>query len=314
MRRLAGLIVAPLLLLSVVACGSEDKASDSASSQGGLPAITAGAAFGEKPTLAKGEGDPPKELKTEVISEGDGATLKKGDQIQVNYLGQTWDSDQPFDNSFDKKQPFDLTLGAGQVIKGWDQGLEGKKVGSRVEMSIPPELGYGDQGQGEIKPNSTLVFVVDILKSTTLPTSAKGTEVAQDNIDLPKVGTNTDGKAPSLTVPDKDAPTKLVSNYVIEGDGPAVKKTDTLAVAYKGVLWKGGKEFDSSYARGGAPVSFPLAQVIPGWQQGLEGKKVGSRVLLVIPPDLAYGDQEQQGIPAKSTLVFSVDILSASGS
>ncbi|MEU1279821.1 FKBP-type peptidyl-prolyl cis-trans isomerase [Streptomyces sp. NPDC005805] len=312
MRRLAGLLVVPLLLLSAVACGSENKDSDSASSTNGLPAITKGEKFGEKPTLAKGEGEPPKELKSEVVSEGDGATTKKGDQIQVNYLGQTWDSDQPFDNSFDRGQPFDLTLGAGQVIKGWDQGLEGKKVGSRVELSIPPDLAYGDQGQGQIKPNSTLVFVVDILKSTTVPKVAKGTEVAQDNIDLPKVGTNTDGKAPSITVPKKDAPTKLVSNYIIEGDGAAVKKTDTLAVAYKGVLWKDGKEFDSSYARGGAPVSFPLAQVIPGWQEGLEGKKVGSRVLLVIPPDKGYGDQEQQGIPPKSTLVFSVDILSAS--
>ncbi|MFF3324313.1 FKBP-type peptidyl-prolyl cis-trans isomerase [Streptomyces sp. NPDC002889] len=309
MRRLAGLLVVPLLLLSTVACGSEDKGSDSASSTNGLPAITAGAKFGEKPTLAKGEGDPPKELKVEVIKEGDGAKLKKGDSVSVNYLGQAWDSDKPFDNSFDRKQPFDVTLGAGQVIKGWDQGLEGQKVGSRVELVIPPELGYGAQGQGDIKPNATLVFVVDILKSTTIPVSAKGTDVAQDNIDLPKVGTNTDGKAPSITVPKKDAPTKLVSNYVIEGSGPAVKASDTLSVKYKGVLWKGGKEFDSSYSRGDAPVSFPLAQVIPGWQKGLEGKKVGSRVLLVVPPDMAYGDKAQGEIPANSTLVFSVDIL-----
>jgi FKBP-type peptidyl-prolyl cis-trans isomerase len=178
-----------------------------------------------------------------------------------------------------------------------------------VQLVIPPALGYGAQGQGDIKPNATLVFIVDILKATTIPASAKGTDVAQDNIDLPKVGTNTDGKAPSITVPKKDAPAKLVSNYVIEGDGPAVKASDTLAVKYKGVVWKSGEEFDSSYSRGDAPVSFPLAQVIPGWQKGLEGKKVGSRVLLVIPPDMAYGDQEQPKIPANSTLVFSVDIL-----
>ncbi|MEU0395233.1 FKBP-type peptidyl-prolyl cis-trans isomerase [Streptomyces sp. NPDC006208] len=308
MRRLAGLLVVPLLLLSAVACGN-DKGSESTASANGLPAITAGAKFGEKPTLAKGKGDPPKELKVEVIKEGDGATVKKGDSVTVNYLGQAWDSDKPFDNSFDRKQPFDLTIGAGQVIKGWDQGLEGQKVGSRVQLVIPPALGYGAQGQGDIKPNATLVFIVDILKATTIPASAKGTDVAQDNIDLPKVGTNTDGKAPSITVPKKDAPTKLVSNYVIEGDGPAVKASDTLAVKYKGVVWKDGKEFDSSYSRGDAPVSFPLAQVIPGWQKGLEGKKVGSRVLLVIPPDMAYGDQAQPKIPANSTLVFSVDIL-----
>ncbi|MFI2372525.1 FKBP-type peptidyl-prolyl cis-trans isomerase [Streptomyces sp. NPDC018833] len=316
MRRLAGLLVVPLLLLSTAACGSEDKDSDSASASNsavsmtnGLPTITAGKKFGEKPTLAKGEGEPPKELKVNVISEGDGPALKKGDLAKVDYLGQLWDGDKPFDNSFDRGEPFAVTIGGGGVIEGWQKALDGQKVGSRIEVAIPPELGYGAQGQGEIPANATLAFVMDVVKGTTLPSAAKGSEVAQDNIDLPKVGTNTDGKAPSITVPKKDAPTKLVSNYIIEGTGPAVKASDTLAVQYKGVLWKGGKEFDSSYARGGAPVNFPLAQVIPGWQKGLEGKKAGSRVLLVVPPDLAYGDQEQQGIPAKSTLVFSVDIL-----
>ncbi|MEV4948695.1 FKBP-type peptidyl-prolyl cis-trans isomerase [Streptomyces sp. NPDC053755] len=308
MRRLAGLLVVPLLLLSTAACGSDDKGSDSASMTNGLPAITAGEKFGEKPTLAKGEGEPPKDLKVNVISEGKGAVLKKGDQADVNYLGQLWDGDKPFDNSFDRGQPFAVNIGGGGVIEGWQKALDGQKVGSRLEVSIPPALGYGAQGQGQIPPNATLVFVMDIVKSESVPVSAKGTEVAQDNADLPKVGTNTDGKAPSLTVPKKPAPTKLVSNYIIEGTGPAVTAADTLTVQYQGVLWKDGKEFDSSYGRG-APVSFPLAQVIPGWQKGLEGKKVGSRVLLVVPPDMAYGDKANQGIPAKSTLVFTVDIL-----
>ncbi|MFD6246807.1 FKBP-type peptidyl-prolyl cis-trans isomerase, partial [Streptomyces roseolus] len=191
----------------------------------------------------------------------------------------------------------------------WDQGLKGQKVGSRVEIGIPPELGYGEQGSPpSIKGGATLVFVVDILKATTIPKSAEGTVVAQENKDLPKVGTNTDGKAPSLTVPKTDAPTKLVSNYVIEGKGEAVKATDTLTVQYQGVLWKDGKKFDSSYDRG-APATFPLANVIKGWSKGLEGKKVGSRVMLVVPPADGYGDQAQGPIPAKSTLVFTVDIL-----
>ncbi|MFD3655426.1 FKBP-type peptidyl-prolyl cis-trans isomerase [Streptomyces sp. 24-1644] len=308
MRRLAGLLVVPLLLLSTAACG-DDKGSDSASSKNGVPAITAGAKFGEKPTLAKGEGDPPKELQTEVISEGDGAKLKNGDAIQVNYLGQSWDSTKPFDNSFDRKQPFDLTLGAGMVIQGWDKGLVGQKVGSRVELVIPPELGYGAQGQGDIKPNATLVFVVDILKATQIPASAKGTEVAQDNIDLPKVGTKTDGKAPTVTVPKSDPPKKLVSNYILESDGAVIKESDSVVVNYVGLLWKGGKKFDSTYEQG-KTQTFPLAQItLKGLKNGLVDKKVGSRVLLVIPPDQAFGDKAQQSIPAKSTLVFAVDIL-----
>ncbi|GGZ02775.1 FKBP-type peptidyl-prolyl cis-trans isomerase [Streptomyces nitrosporeus] len=311
MRRLAGLLVVPLLLLSTAACG-DDKASDSASTaptEKGVPAITAGAKFGEKPTLAKGEGNPPKELKTEVISEGDGAKLKNGDAIQVNYLGQSWDSDKPFDNSFDKGQPFDLTLGAGMVIQGWDKGLVGQKVGSRVQLVIPPDLGYGEQGQGDIKPGATLVFVVDVLKAKTIPASAEGTDVAQDNIDLPKVGTNTDGKAPSVKIPESDPPKKLVSNYVIESDGDALKETDSVVVHYKAMLWKGAKEFDSTYTSG-TTATFPLTNIaVKGLKDGLVGKKVGSRVLLVIPPDQGFGDEVQQTVPANSTLVWSVDLL-----
>ncbi|MFJ7631497.1 FKBP-type peptidyl-prolyl cis-trans isomerase [Streptomyces sp. NPDC097595] len=317
MRRLAGLLVVPLLLLSSAACGSDDdKGSDSASasasapSKGGFPAITAGAKFGEKPTLAKGTGTPPKELKTKVISEGDGAKLKNGDVTQVNYLGQAYDSTKPFDNSFDRKQPFDLTLGAGMVIQGWEKGLVGQKVGSRVQLVIPPDLGYGAQGQGDIKPNATLVFVVDILKAKQIPASAKGTAVAQDNMDLPKVGTNTDGKAPSLTIPSKAAPPKkLVSNYVLESKGDVVKETDSVVVNYVAKLWKDGKEFDNTYTTG-KTQTFPLAQVtLKGLKDGLVGKKIGSRVLLVVPPDQGLGDKEQSGVPANSTLVFAVDIL-----
>ncbi|MFC9649016.1 MULTISPECIES: FKBP-type peptidyl-prolyl cis-trans isomerase [unclassified Streptomyces] len=308
MRRLAGLIVVPLLLLSTAACGS-DGGSDSTPSKNGLPAISSGAKFGQKPTLEKGEGTPPKELKVDVLSKGDGATVKKGDAIQVNYLGQSWDSDKPFDNSFDRKQPFDLTVGAGMVIKGWDQGLEGQKVGSRVELGIPPELGYGAQGQGDIKPNSTLVFVVDILKATQVPVSAKGTAVAQDNIDLPKVGTNDDGKEPTVTVPKSAPPKKLVSNYVLESDGEAVKDSDTVVLNYAAYIWKDRKQFDSTY-KTGRTQTFPLPQLtLKGLKTGIVGKKVGSRVLIVIPPDQAFGNQEQQGIPKDSTLVFAVDIL-----
>ncbi|MFE7135255.1 FKBP-type peptidyl-prolyl cis-trans isomerase [Streptomyces sp. NPDC057638] len=314
MRRIAGLLVVPALLLSTAACGSDDKGSDSISSsasKGGLPTITAGAGFGEKPTLAKGDGSPPKELKVEVITEGKGAVLKKGDQAKVNYLGQEWDEDKPFDNSFDRKQPFDVAVGGGGVIEGWQKALDGQKVGSRLEVSIPPSLGYGAQGQGDIKGNATLVFVMDIVKSTSVPGSASGSEVAQSNPELPKVGTNTDGKAPSVTFPAASVtpPAKLLSSYVLEGKGPELTAKDTVIVKYQAYLWAGGKQFDSTY-KTDATQTFPLGQItLKGLKDGLVGKKVGSRVLLVIPPDQAFGDKEQQGIPKNSTLVFEVDLL-----
>ncbi len=111
-------------------------------------------------------------------------------------------------------------------------------------------------------------------------------------------------------MPDTQAPKKLVANYVIEGDGEKVGAEDSVLVQYKGVLWDGGKEFDSTYGRGQL-TSFSLQQVVKGWAQGLTGKKVGSRVLVVIPPELGYGANPPQGsgIQKDSTLVFSVDIL-----
>ncbi|MFI1017173.1 FKBP-type peptidyl-prolyl cis-trans isomerase [Streptomyces sp. NPDC020965] len=310
MRRLTGLLVVPLLLLSTAACGSEDKGSDSISSQGGLPAMTAGAKFGEKPTLAKGEGNPPKELKVEVISEGKGAVLKKGDQAKVNYLGQEWDEDKPFDNSFDRGQPFDVAIGGGGVIEGWQKALDGQKVGSRLEVSIPPNLGYGAQGQGDIKANATLVFVMDIVKGASVPVSAKGAEVAQGDAALPKVGTNADGKAPSVTFPKSVAPPKkLVSNYVLEGTGPALTAKDSVVLKYEAYLWAGGKQFDSTYKMN-TTQTFALGQVtLKGLKDGIVGKKVGSRVLVVIPPDQGFGAKEQQSIPKNSTLVFVLDLL-----
>jgi peptidylprolyl isomerase len=178
-------------------------------------------------------------------------------------------------------------------------------------LGIPPALGYGSGGNKDagITGTDTLVFVVDVLDVYTGRDSAKGTMAAQNDAELPKVGTNVDGLAPSITVPKgAKAPTKLVSNYVIEGSGDVVKSSDTLLVQYKGVLWDGGKEFDSSYSRKQL-TDFPLTGVIPGWTKGLAGKKVGSRVMLVTPPADAYGEQGQDPIPPNATLVFSVDII-----
>ncbi|MFE3020124.1 FKBP-type peptidyl-prolyl cis-trans isomerase [Streptomyces sp. NPDC059256] len=309
MRRLAGLVVVPLLLLSTVACGSEDKGSDSVSSKGGLPAITAGAKFGEKPTLAKGEGDPPKQLKIEVISAGKGEVLKKGDLTQVNYLGQEWDEDKPFDNSFDRGKPFDVTIGAPGVIEGWQKALANQKVGSRLEVSIPPDLGYGAQGQGDIKANATLVFVMDIVGAKAVPVSAKGSEVAQDNKDLPKVATNTDGKAPKVTIPASAPPKDLVSSYVLEGTGPELTAKDGVVVKYDAFVWQGAKPLGGTY-QSDATITWQLGQLpVKGIKDGVIGKKLGSRILLVIPPGQGFPDQEQQGIPKDATLVFTVDLL-----
>jgi peptidylprolyl isomerase len=330
-RRRSLILAVPAGLVTLAGCGDDDKSDKAKSSDspspsastsaappppklvdGPLPAITAGTKFGEKPTVAKGTGDPSKDVAVKTVIAGNGRTVAENDYIQANYLGQIWSSGKVFDNSYDRKTALVIQLAQGGIIDGWRYGLAGKKVGSRVELAVPPTWGYGKQGnsQAGIKGTDTLVFVVDIEKTFNAKSSAQGKTVAQDNIDLPKVGTNTDGKAPSIDVPKKDAPTKLVANYVIEGDGEEVKADSSVLVQYKGVLWDGGKEFDSSYSRSQL-TSFPLSQVVKGWSQGLTGKKVGSRVLIVVPPKLGYGDTPPEGSPIKkdSTLVFSVDIL-----
>ncbi|WP_328772787.1 FKBP-type peptidyl-prolyl cis-trans isomerase [Streptomyces sp. NBC_00286] len=332
MRRRSLLIAAPAGLLTLAGCGGDDtadkdKASKSASPSaspsasappppklvdGPLPAITAGAKLDEKPTVAKGSGDPSKDLAVKTVVAGNGKTLAEGDFVQLNYLAQVWTTAKVFDNSFDRKAPIVVRLAQGQVMDGWRYALMGKKTGSRVLMAVPPAWGFGAQGnaQAGVKGTDTLVCVLDVKDTFNAKSSAKGSEVAQSNIDLPKVGTNTDGKAPSIEVPKKDAPTKLVANYILEGDGEELAASDSVLVQYKGVLWADGKEFDSSYSRQEL-TSFSLQQVVKGWAQGLTGKKVGSRVLVVVPPKLGYGDKPPQGSTIKkdSVLVFSVDIL-----
>ena len=120
---------------------------------------------------------------------------------------------------------------------------------------------------------------------------------------------------PTITVPKTAAPTALVVQNLIDGTGPEVKSGQTITVHYTGVLWTDGTVFDSSWTRK-SPATFAIGtgNVIPGWDKGLVGKKVGSRVLLVVPPADGYGAQPPQGskIPANATLVFVVDILDAS--
>ena len=107
---------------------------------------------------------PGTDLKVGTLIEGTGDEVEKGDLIVVNYLGAVYRGEKPFDESFSKPEPFTTPIGLQRVVKGWDQGLVGEKVGSRVMLSIPPALGYGKQGSGEtIPPNSTLYFVIDIL-------------------------------------------------------------------------------------------------------------------------------------------------------
>jgi len=127
-----------------------------------LPEVSG--SFGEKPTLSFPDAPASGELEVLVLTRGDGALVEAGDNLEVHYLGQAWNGGV-FDNSYDRRSTTSFGIGVGQVIAGWDEGLVGQQVGSRVLLSIPSHLGYGDRGipQAGIKGGDTLVFVVDIV-------------------------------------------------------------------------------------------------------------------------------------------------------
>jgi peptidylprolyl isomerase len=179
MRKIVTALTALLAALIVAACGNEPKDSrDSASSS--APAAettteandTAPATGGKvstdlkkKPEIPKPSGSPPTKLETEDIVVGKGKAATKGDQVTMQYVGISWSTGEEFDASWDRGEGFPFELGAGGVIKGWDEGIVGMKEGGRRKLTIPPDLAYGPTGQPpSIGPNETLVFVVDLEK------------------------------------------------------------------------------------------------------------------------------------------------------
>ncbi|MGW2275735.1 FKBP-type peptidyl-prolyl cis-trans isomerase [Streptomyces yangpuensis] len=117
-----------------------------------------------RPVIERPEGDAPEELTVRDLVVGDGAEAKPGRVVRVHYVGVTFASGREFDASWDRGEPFKFAVGGGRVIKGWDRGIRGMKVGGRREIVVPPRLGYGKQSPSPlIPPGSTLVFVVDLL-------------------------------------------------------------------------------------------------------------------------------------------------------
>jgi peptidylprolyl isomerase len=156
-RRVIGLIGFSALAAVIVAAVLIGRSGDSDDGS------TTSTDTSTKPEVEIPEGPPPEELVIEDIVEGDGAEAKAGDQVTVNYVGVTYETGEQFDASWDRGETFPFRLGGGEVIPGWDQGVEGMKVGGRRQLVIPPNLAYGAQGQPpDIPPNATLVFVIDL--------------------------------------------------------------------------------------------------------------------------------------------------------
>jgi peptidylprolyl isomerase len=164
----AGLILLLCVGLLVAGCGgddSDDSAATSTETTAEAPANDAKSIESrEKPKVKPPQGAPPKQLEEKTLIPGTGPEAKKGDQVTVNYVGVGYETGLEFDSSWDRNEPFSFGLGNGEVIRGWDVGIEGMKVGERRELIIPPDLAYGSEGAGTIAPNATLVFVVDLIE------------------------------------------------------------------------------------------------------------------------------------------------------
>ena len=311
MRRVVALFVISLFAgLALAACSSSAPPSPNAS-------VTAKGSFGSSPSVTIPKQEPTGTLAVKTLIQGNGPTITKSDLFLSNFTIYVWSgtTNKLLDSTY-SSSPQVLPA---SLLPGIQSAVTGKKVGSRVLVVVPPKQGYGTSGNSQlgVTGSDTLVFVMDLIQKYSSGTvSASGTKVSSGGGDLPTVSA-AQGSAPKVTIPKGvTPPTTLVSKTLIKGSGPVVTKGEYLVAQYTGVNWRTGSVFDSSWERS-LPYSFKIgaspSQVIPGWDQGLVGQTVGSRVLLVIPPKDAYGSagQSQAGIKGTDTLVFVVDIISA---
>jgi peptidylprolyl isomerase len=307
-RRIMPIMLSMLLLATATAaagCGS-----DPGPAPGTVPGVSG--AFGTDPVVTIPPGHPSGQLVVQTVLPGHGPVVRSGDYVLFNVQGKVWAGDREVVDSYTNRQPQGLPLDSRATLPAW-RHLAGQRVGSRVVMVVPPRDGFGRQGdpQANIMGSDTLIFVFDLLSAVPEHSDMTG-QPFQAGPGLPDVTWTAHG--PSITVPKAARPpAKLVRDVLVRGHGRPVQNGDTVVVQDTGVVWRTGTVFDSSWARG-FPESFVLGsgQVIPGWESGLGGLPVGSRVLLVLPPSLGYG---QAGNPpdvgAHDTLVFVIDILAA---
>ena len=245
-----------------------------------------------KPLVTIPPSTPPTELLIEDLVVGSGSPVGVGDFLIMDYVGVSYSTGLQFDASWDRGSPFPFELGAGRVIQGWDQGIVGMSVGGRRSLTIPPELAYGENGSGSgsIGPNETLVFVVDLIAS---------------------VPANLEKPSEELT---SGPTTELETNDISEGSGAIVQPGNVVYIHYVGVSASTGEQFDSSWDRGRSEFIGYISgagNVIQGLDEGLLGMQVGGRRTVVIPPDLAYGENGAGDglIAPNETLIFTVDLL-----
>lgn len=233
-------------------------------------------------------------LQYAVLEEGNGQRAQIGDIVTLEFAGWV-EGGESIGSTASIGQPFQFMLGEEEILPGWDEMVLLLEVGGRTQFKLPPELGLGEQGSGDIiPPNSTLIFEMELLDVSDPPPPP------------------TPGPPPTSVEESEFTETESGLRYAIleEGDGESPVAGQTVVVHYRGWL-EDGTQFDNSYDRG-QPFEFVLGQgmVIAGWDEGLALLQVGDKAQLVIPSDLAYGEQGGGSvIPPGATLIFEVELL-----
>jgi peptidylprolyl isomerase len=309
-RRTAVLAAIPLLFAA--ACGTAQKTDGVATPSD----IKITGPLNAKPVVTFPAGKPALTSTSMKIAEGAGVAAKDGDVLIANVTVYLWDGkeNKSSGSAYDTGKSEFVTVSP-ELPKALHDALVGAKPGGRVvavigKDSLTDEQVTQAKQQGTDFTASSQVLVVDVV--SVPPRAAQGTP-SDPGIAGVKLENPGGDKAPTLTTKTSAKPPKdLVVKTVIEGPGPEVKADQTVLAHYTGKIWGTGKQFDSSWERG-APTPFALSDVVKGWSQGLTGVKLGSRVLITIPPDLGYGKEgnPQGGIKGTDTLVFVVDVLGA---
>jgi peptidylprolyl isomerase len=319
------LATAALAAGAVLVAGCSSKAKSSTSPSGSVPiasdataSATVSGAFGSTPTIKLVSSKPPNITEVSVVTKGTGAALKVGEVAVVDDYGRTWRSAATFQDTFGDAQPPDtLPVGTGAIqLAGLDKALVGVPVGSRVLVLLPPSAGFGNVSSAlptGVTKDDTAVLVFDVRAAYGADAGPTGTAVTSGGGALPTVSGALTSQ-PVIAIPKTTPPTALSTTTLIQGSGAVTASGDELVLQFVGEIWASGKVFNSSWS-GGAPVGFTVGvgQFIPAWDTALVGVKVGSRLLLVVPPADGYGAAGDSGasISGTDTLVFVVDILGA---
>jgi peptidylprolyl isomerase len=261
-----------------------------------------------KPTVTFANPISADSIQSRVVFEGEGNVFTGRNLIEFEFAAYNGGDGQLLqETAFDGQSPAPGFFGP-DSIPNFCSALVGAKEGTRLVAIFPPKDAHDGRGVESlgVGPNDAFVFVFDLTR--VYLEKAEGSAVSPE-AGMPAVVTTPEG-IPGVTIPKIEAPAEFRISQLVKGSGDSVQSGDNVTMHYSGFLWANGSKFDSSWDSG-RPAQFQLieGQLIDGFFSAVVGQPVGTRVVVVIPPALGYGEQASATIPANSTLVFVIDIL-----